>query len=175
MRAENLRKYEQPREELAHYAKRTVDLQYRFFPEREDEEKQWDELEGIANRTDFDLKSHSKKPINEEGKRLNTDSTADLTYFDHESNQHVFPYVIEPSAGVARSVLAFLMDAYTEEEVGAGKAHCLEASPRSGSDQSGRAAACKKQGRNCAASPKISSHACSAQALCAPFTTTQQA
>jgi glycyl-tRNA synthetase len=118
MRAENLRKYEQPRTELAHYAKRTVDLQYRFFPEREHEEKQWDELEGIANRTDFDLKSHSKKPVNEEGKRLNTDSTADLTYFDHESNQHVFPYVIEPSAGVARSVLAFLMDAYTEEEVG---------------------------------------------------------
>jgi glycyl-tRNA synthetase len=118
MRAENLRKYEQPRAELAHYAKRTVDLQYRFFPEREPEEKQWDELEGIANRTDFDLKSHSKKPANEEGKRLNTDSTADLTYFDHESNQHVFPYVIEPSAGVARSVLAFLLDAYTEEEVG---------------------------------------------------------
>ena len=121
IRAENLRKYEQPREELAHYAKRTVDLQYRFFPDREDEEKQWDELEGIANRTDYDLKSHSKKPTNEEGKRLNPDSTADLTYFDHESNQHVFPYVIEPSAGVARSVLAFLMDAYAEEEVGSDK------------------------------------------------------
>ncbi|HEX5736088.1 MAG TPA: glycine--tRNA ligase [Blastocatellia bacterium] len=121
IRAENLRKYEQPRAELAHYAKRTVDIQYRFFPEREDEEKQWDELEGIANRTDFDLKSHSKKPTNEEGKRLNADSTTDLTYFDHESNQHVYPYVIEPSAGVARSVLAFLMDAYAEEEVGAEK------------------------------------------------------
>ncbi len=117
MKAENLRQYEQPRAELAHYAKRTVDLQYRFFPDREDEEKQWDELEGIANRTDFDLKAHSKKPANEEGKRINTDSTADLTYFDHETNQHVFPYVIEPSAGVDRSVLAFLMDAYTEEEV----------------------------------------------------------
>ena len=121
LRAENLRRYEQPREELAHYAKRTVDLQYRFFPDREDEEKQWDELEGIANRTDYDLRSHSKKPVNEEGKRLNPDSTADLTYFDHESNQHVFPYVIEPSAGVARSVLAFLMDAYAEEEVGSDK------------------------------------------------------
>ena len=117
MRPENLRKYEQPRAELAHYAKRTVDLQYRFFPERADEEKQWDELEGIANRTDFDLKSHSKKPVNEEGKRINPDSTADLTYFDHETNKHVFPYVIEPSAGVGRSVLAFLMDAYSEEEV----------------------------------------------------------
>jgi glycyl-tRNA synthetase len=117
MNPKNLRKYYQRRDELAHYAKGCVDLQYRFFPEREDEEKQWDELEGIANRTDFDLKAHSKKPVNEEGKRLNPDSTADLTYFDHESNQHVFPYVIEPSAGVDRKVLAFMMDAYTEEEV----------------------------------------------------------
>jgi glycyl-tRNA synthetase len=114
---ENLRKYEQPPQELAHYAKRTVDIQYRFFPEREDEDKQWDELEGIANRTDFDLKAHSRRPINAQGKRLNADSIADLTYFDHETNQHIFPYVIEPSAGVDRSVLAFLMDAYHEEEV----------------------------------------------------------
>jgi glycyl-tRNA synthetase len=117
IRPENLRKYEQPRAELAHYAKRTVDLQYRFFPEREDEEKQWDELEGVANRTDFDLKAHSRKPVDEEGGRINPDSTADLTYFDHETNQHVFPYVIEPSAGVGRSLLAFMMDAYHEEEV----------------------------------------------------------
>jgi glycyl-tRNA synthetase len=117
MNPQNLRKYYQRADELAHYAKGCVDLQYRFFPEREDEEKQWDELEGIANRTDFDLKAHSKKPVNDEGKRLNPDSTADLTYFDHESNQHVFPFVIEPSAGVDRKVLAFLMDAYTEEEV----------------------------------------------------------
>jgi glycyl-tRNA synthetase len=114
---ENLRKYEQPKTELAHYAKRTVDLQYLFFPERDDAEKRWDELEGIANRTDFDLQAHSKRPVNEDGKRLNSDSTADLTYFDQESNQHVFPYVIEPSAGVDRSLLAFLMDAYHEEEV----------------------------------------------------------
>src|SRR6266700_154735 len=53
--ADNLRLYEQPKEELAHYAKRTVDIQYRFFPEREEVERQWDELMGIANRTDFDL------------------------------------------------------------------------------------------------------------------------
>jgi glycyl-tRNA synthetase len=117
MKPENLRKYYQGREELAHYAKACVDLQYRFFPDREDDEKQWDELEGIANRTDFDLKAHSKKPVNEEGKRLNPDSTSDLTYFDHESNSHVFPYVIEPSAGVDRKVLAFIMDAYAEEDV----------------------------------------------------------
>ena len=60
--AENLRLYEQPKEELAHYAKRTVDIQYRFFPERDEEERKWDELMGIANRTDFDLRTHSKKP-----------------------------------------------------------------------------------------------------------------
>ena len=155
IRPENLRMYEQPKEELAHYAKRTVDLLYRFFPEREEEEKQFDELEGIANRTAYDTMSHSKKMVRVAGKsieekaadeyilvdpetgekilakikadgkkskddgeqRHNPDSTADLTYFDPESNQHVFPYVIEPSAGVARSVLAFLMDAYHEEEV----------------------------------------------------------
>jgi glycyl-tRNA synthetase len=129
MNPQNLRKYYQRRDELAHYAKGCVDLQYRFFPEREDEEKQWDELEGIANRTDFDLKAHSKKPLNDEGKRLNTDSTADLTYFDHESNQHVFPYVIEPSAGVDRKVLAFLMDAYREEEVRGDKRVVLKLHP----------------------------------------------
>jgi glycyl-tRNA synthetase len=129
MNPENLRKYEQPREELAHYAKRCVDLQYRFFPDRSDEEKQWDELEGIANRTDFDLKAHSKKPTDVEGKRLNPDSTADLTYFDHETNQHLFAYVIEPSAGVDRKVLAFMMDAYREEEVRGEKRILLKLHP----------------------------------------------
>ena len=112
---ENLRLYEQPAEELAHYAKRTVDIHYRFFPERPEEERQWDELMGIANRTDFDLKAHSKKPENEEGKRLNPDSTEDLSYFDEATKERFYPYVIEPAAGVNRSVLAFLMDAYTEK------------------------------------------------------------
>nr|MDQ5838326.1 glycine--tRNA ligase [Acidobacteriota bacterium] len=97
---ENLRFYEQPKEELAHYAKRTVDIHYRFFPEREDEERQWDELMGIANRTDFDLKAHSKKPEDAEGKRLNPDSTEDLSYFDEASKERYYPYVIEPAAGV---------------------------------------------------------------------------
>ncbi len=129
LRAENLRKYYQQANELAHYAKACCDLQYRFFPDREDEEKQWDELEGIANRTDFDLKSHSKKPVNADGKRLNSDSTADLTYFDHETNQHVFAYVIEPSAGVDRKFLAFLMDAYREEEVRGDKRIVLKLHP----------------------------------------------
>jgi glycyl-tRNA synthetase (class II) len=59
---DNLNLYEQPKEELAHYAKRTVDIQYRFFPERAEDERQWDELMGIANRTDFDLRAHSKSP-----------------------------------------------------------------------------------------------------------------
>jgi len=111
----NLRLYEQPKAELAHYAKRTVDIQYRFFPEREDEERQWDELMGIANRTDFDLKTHSKKPEDAEGKRLNPESTEDLSYFDEQTKQRFYPYVIEPAAGVNRTVLALLMDAYSEK------------------------------------------------------------
>ncbi|MBA3438327.1 MAG: glycine--tRNA ligase [Pyrinomonadaceae bacterium] len=113
--AENLRFYEQPKEELAHYAKRTVDIHYRYFPEREDDERQWDELMGIANRTDFDLRAHSKKPEDAEGKRLNPDSTEDLSYFDEATKERFYPYVIEPAAGVNRSALAFLMDAYTEK------------------------------------------------------------
>jgi glycyl-tRNA synthetase len=113
--AENLKLYEQPEKELAHYAVRTVDILYRFFPEREDEEKQFDELMGIANRTDFDLKTHSKKPEDGEGKRLNPDSTEDLSYFDEQTKQRFYPYVIEPAAGVNRTLLAVLMDAYTEK------------------------------------------------------------
>jgi glycyl-tRNA synthetase len=113
--ADNLRLYEQPKAELAHYAKRTVDIQYRFFPEREEDERQWDELMGIANRTDFDLRTHSKKPENEEGKRLNPDSTDDLSYFDETRKERFYPYVIEPAAGVNRTVLSVLMDAYSEK------------------------------------------------------------
>jgi glycyl-tRNA synthetase len=113
--ADNLRLYEQPKEELAHYAKRTVDIQYRFFPEREEDERQWDELMGIANRTDFDLRTHSKKPEDAEGKRLNPDSTDDLSYFDEATKERFYPYVIEPAAGVNRTVLSVLMDAYSEK------------------------------------------------------------
>jgi glycyl-tRNA synthetase len=113
--AENLRLYEQPKEELAHYAKRTMDIHYRFFPEREEAERQWDELMGIANRTDFDLKAHSKKPEDAEGKRLNPDSTEDLSYFDEATKERYYPYVIEPAAGVNRTVLSVLMDAYSEK------------------------------------------------------------
>ncbi len=113
--AENLKLYEQTREELAHYADRTVDILYRFFPERGDEEKQFDELMGIANRKDFDLKAHSKKPEDREGKRINPDSTEDLSYFDEATKQRFYPYVIEPAVGVNRTLLAVLMDAYTEK------------------------------------------------------------
>jgi glycyl-tRNA synthetase len=98
VQAENLRLHEHERDELAHYSKRTADVQYRF-------PIGWSELMGIANRTDFDLKQHAKW------------SGKTLTYFDEERKEHVVPYVIEPSAGVDRALLAFLADAYLEEEV----------------------------------------------------------
>jgi glycyl-tRNA synthetase len=100
MRRENLRQREQAKEELAHYAKRCVDLEYRF-------PMGWSELEGIANRTDFDLKAHSRSPEN-------PDAVGELKYFDQEQKQHIVPYVIEPSAGADRATLAFLCDAYDE-------------------------------------------------------------
>ena len=98
--AEDLRLYEHPKEKLSHYSKRTVDIEYRFrFGGSE-----WAELEGIANRTDFDLKTHS------------THSGADLTYFDQERGERWTPYVIEPAAGLGRSVLAFLLSAIAVDE-----------------------------------------------------------
>jgi len=112
---DNLKLYEQNDKELAHYAVRCVDILYRFFPERDDESAQFDELMGIANRTDFDLKTHSKKPEDAEGKRINQDSTEDLSYFDPATNERFYPYCIEPAAGVNRTVLAVLMDAYSEK------------------------------------------------------------
>ena len=110
----NIKLYEQEKHELAHYSERTVDFLYRFFPEREDEGKQWDELMGIANRTDYDLRVHSKKPEDAEGKRINPDSTEDLSYFDPQTNERFYPYIIEPSTGVNRTLLAVMMDAYEE-------------------------------------------------------------
>jgi glycyl-tRNA synthetase len=97
---DNLKAREQTREELAHYAKRCVDLEYRF-------PMGFSELEGIANRTDFDLKAHSRGPDN-------PDSVVELRYFDQEAKQHIVPYVIEPSAGADRATLAFLCDAYED-------------------------------------------------------------
>ncbi|RCK79258.1 MAG: Glycyl-tRNA synthetase [Candidatus Ozemobacter sibiricus] len=120
IRPENLRRYEQKPEELAHYSKATTDLLYRFFPDRPEESKQFDEVEGIANRGDFDLTCHSKggKLVLKDGTVIpNQHAVNRLTWFDHETNQHIVPYVIEPSAGVDRATLAFLMDAYHEEQV----------------------------------------------------------
>ena len=97
---ENLRLYEHPKEKLSHYSKRTVDIEYRFgFTGSE-----WGELEGIANRTDFDLKTHSEI------------SGKDLSYFDQAKNERYYPYVIEPAAGLTRSLMAFLVEAYAEDE-----------------------------------------------------------
>jgi glycyl-tRNA synthetase len=93
---DNLRFREHSKDELAHYAKGCYDIEF-MFP------MGWAELEGIANRCDFDLTQHSKFS----GKKLE--------YLDNETNEHVVPYVIEPSAGVDRSVLAFLCNAYCEE------------------------------------------------------------
>ena len=109
---ENLNLYEVPQDELAHYSKRTVDIMYRYFPERE---KPWEELMGIAWRTDFDLSIHSKNRLDAEGNRVNPDSTEDLSYFDEPTKQRFYPHVIEPAAGVNRTVLAVLMDAYSEK------------------------------------------------------------
>ncbi|MGA0842204.1 MAG: glycine--tRNA ligase [Candidatus Nanopelagicales bacterium] len=96
----NLRKFEHPKEKLSHYSKRTVDLEYKF----EFGGSTWAELEGIANRTDFDLKTHSVQ------------SGTDLSYFEQETESKWIPYVIEPSAGLTRALLAFLLDAYDEDE-----------------------------------------------------------
>ncbi|QSB04404.1 glycine--tRNA ligase [Natronoglycomyces albus] len=96
----NLRRYEHPKDKLSHYSKRTIDLEYRFkFGGSE-----FGELEGVANRTDFDLGVHAKH------------SGADLSYFDQAKGERWTPYVIEPSAGLTRSVLAFLMEAYDVDE-----------------------------------------------------------
>ncbi len=100
MRPENLRVREQEKHELAHYAKRCVDLEYRF-------PMGWSELEGIANRTDFDLSAHSRSD-------KNPDAVGELRYFDQEQKRHIVPYVIEPSAGADRATLAFLCDAYDD-------------------------------------------------------------
>jgi glycyl-tRNA synthetase len=99
LKPENMRFFEHPQEKLSHYSKRTVDIEYRFqFGGTE-----FAELEGIANRTDFDLATHSKH------------SGVDLSYFDQDKGERWVPFVIEPAAGLTRAVLAFLLDAYDED------------------------------------------------------------
>ena len=97
---ENLRLFEHPKEKLSHYSKRTVDIEYRFGFQG----SEFGELEGIANRTDFDLTTHARE------------SGVDLSYFDQGKNERWTPYVIEPAAGLTRSLMAFLVDAYSEDE-----------------------------------------------------------
>ncbi|WP_171050161.1 glycine--tRNA ligase [Nocardia cyriacigeorgica] len=97
---DNLRLFEHPKEKLSHYSAGTTDIEYRFrFQGGE-----WGELEGIANRTDYDLKTHSEH------------SGTDLVYFDQNTKERYIPYVIEPAAGLTRSLMAFLVDAYAEDE-----------------------------------------------------------
>jgi glycyl-tRNA synthetase len=127
IKKENLRFRPHDREELAHYAKSCVDVEYKFPFGSGD----WQELEGIANRTDFDLRQHqrgmrtitkwfennrdlSKVELAAEDENY---QSGPLSYFDDEKKKRYIPYVIEPSAGIDRSTLAFLVDAYDEEEV----------------------------------------------------------
>lgn len=125
-------KREQTKEELAHYAKATVDIEYKFPGSLG-----FSELEGIANRQDYDLSAHSRDIPEADLQRLkltaNTDSTGKLDYFDDQfvdpatgkKGARYIPYVIEPSAGATRATLAFLCEAYNEELVSEPKAEEL--------------------------------------------------
>ncbi len=97
---DHLRLYEHPKEKLSHYSKRTVDIEYTFGFQG----SLWGELEGIANRTGYDLGVHSDV------------SGAKLDYFDQQKNERWTPWVVEPSAGLTRSLMAFLVEAYEEDE-----------------------------------------------------------
>jgi len=109
----NISLYEVPKNELSHYSKKTVDLMYEFPHGLE-------ELEGIANRTDFDLGSHTK---NQSGFNINAsvmnnnESTTKLGFLDAKTNRRFIPYVIEPSAGLDRGFLALLNEAYKKESL----------------------------------------------------------
>ena len=112
IKKENIKHYEHPKEKLSHYSKRTIDIQYNYpFG--------WKELTGLANRTDFDLKSHQDA------------SGKDLSYFDEEAGKKYLPFVIEPTLGVERLMLAVICDAFEEVEGGRGEDY----SSRSKSDE----------------------------------------
>jgi glycyl-tRNA synthetase len=116
---EHLRLYEHPKEKLSHYSDRTVDIEYKFGFSG----NPWGELEGVANRTNFDLSTHSKH------------SGVDLSFYDQATEARFVPYVIEPAAGLTRSLMAFLVDAYTEDEApnakgGVDKRTVLKLDPR---------------------------------------------
>ncbi len=107
----NLRIRPHDTDELSHYSAGTVDIEYQF-------PWGWDELEGIANRTDFDLKQHSEH------------SGQDLRYYDQDNDERFYPYVIEPAAGATRTTFAFLIDAYEEETVNDEQRVVLRLHPR---------------------------------------------
>ncbi len=111
MNAESLRIRPHDDDELSHYSAATVDVEFQF-------PWGWDELEGIANRTDFDLRQHSEH------------SGQDLRYFDQDTDERYFPYVIEPAAGATRTTFAFLMDAYHTEIVNEETRTVLKLDPR---------------------------------------------
>ena len=115
--SENIELYDVPKDELAHYSKGTIDVMYKFPHGLE-------ELEGIANRTDFDLGSHSKKQdeLNITANVMkNNSSNTRLAIQDQDTNKWVVPYVIEPSAGVERGILAIINEAYSVEKLENGK------------------------------------------------------
>lgn len=117
LKREDIQLYEHAKEKLSHYSKRTVDILYKFPT------LGFDELEGIANRTDFDLGSHSRDQENlglTARVMKNEHSNEKLTYFDTVSNKHIVPFVVEPAAGVDRGVLAALCAAYEEETLESG-------------------------------------------------------
>lgn len=97
---ENMRRFDVPEDERAHYSAGTIDIEYRFGFQG----SEWGELMGVANRTDYDLSTHTEA------------SGAKLQYFDQASGDRYTPYVIEPAFGLTRSMMAFLIDAYTEDE-----------------------------------------------------------
>ena len=111
VRAENLRARAHEKEELSHYSTGTYDIEYNYAA------MGWSELEGVADRTDFDLSRHSEFS----GKKL--------TYFDEETNEHIIPYVVEPALGVDRCFLVMMYDAYREEEVSGEKRVVLKLHP----------------------------------------------
>ena len=139
LKKENLRFRVHDADELAHYAKACVDVEYRFPFGSGD----WQELEGVANRTDFDLRQHQRgmRTLNKwfendrDLAKIELSGEAEdyqsgpLSYFDDEQKRRYIPYVIEPSAGIDRSALAFLVDAYDEEEVRGQKRNLLRFHP----------------------------------------------
>ncbi|MCM3687914.1 glycine--tRNA ligase [Kocuria rosea] len=116
---DHMRRFDVPKEDRAHYSAGTIDIEYRFGFQG----NPWGELMGVANRTDYDLGVH------------NEHSNADLSYFDQQTNERYVPHVIEPSFGLTRSMMAFLVDAYTEDEApnakgGVDKRTVLKLDPR---------------------------------------------